>query len=261
MTTVVITGSASGMGAALSRRLRDRGTTVIGVDRPGTGAEVEADLATVDGRAGMVDAVAELAGGAIDGLVAGAGVQSVEGPMAGLIVSVNYFGAVATLEGLRPLLARGTDPSAVAISSNSTTTMPGYPAEWADVLLAGDEPAALAVVGDDALNAYPVSKLALARWVRRAAVGADWIGRGIRLNAVAPGFVSTAMTEGGWEFVSGLGDTYPIPIGRPGSADELAALMEFLLSPDAGFFVGSFLTCDGGTEAAVQADTWPAPRP
>lgn len=37
--------------------------------------------------------------------------------------------------------------------------------------------------------------------------------------------------------------------------------MEFLLSPDAGFFVGSFLTCDGGTEAAVQADTWPAPRP
>lgn len=167
MTTVVITGSASGMGAALSRRLRDRGTTVIGVDRPGTGAEVEADLATGDGRAGMVDAVAEIAGGAIDGLVAGAGVQSVEGPMAGLIVSVNYFGAVATLEGLRPLLARGTNPSAVAISSNSTTTMPGYPAEWADVLLAGDEPAALAVVGDDALNAYPVSKLALARWVRR----------------------------------------------------------------------------------------------
>jgi hypothetical protein len=46
-----------------------------------------------------------------------------------LAVPVNYFGAVATLEGLRPLLARGTDPSAVAISSNSTTTHPGLPAE------------------------------------------------------------------------------------------------------------------------------------
>lgn len=261
MTTVVITGSASGMGAALRTRLESDGQRVIGVDRPGSGAEVDADLSTPAGRASMAQQVADLSGGAIDGLVAGAGIQSMDGSLAGRIVSTNYFGAVATLELLRPLLANGTDASAIAVSSNSTTTMPGYPAELADVLLAGDEGAAVAAVGDDALNAYPVSKLALARWVRRQSTTAEWIGSGIRLNAVAPGFVDTAMTTGTWDFVESLGEVYPVPIGRPGRGDELAALMAFLLSPGAGFMVGSFVTCDGGTEAAVQADTWPAPRP
>jgi NAD(P)-dependent dehydrogenase (short-subunit alcohol dehydrogenase family) len=260
MTTVVITGAASGMGAALRARLEAEGTTVIGVDLPGSGATVEADLATVDGRTLMADGVAERSGGTIDGLVAGAGMQSMDGALAGRTVRTNYFGAVATLERLRPLLARGTDASAVAISSNSTTTQPGYPAELADVLLAGDEEAAVAAVGEDAISAYPISKLALGRWVRRHATTDEWIGNGIRLNAIAPGFVDTAMTAGTWEFVSSLGDTYPIPIGRPGRVEEMAALLAFLLSPEAGFFVGSFLTADGGTEARVRADDWPGPR-
>ena len=260
MTTVVITGAASGMGAALRKRLEADGTTVIGVDLPGTGSTVEADLATVAGRTEMERQVAELTDGAIDGLVAGAGMQSMDGALAERTVRTNYFGAVATLELLRPLLARGTDPSAVAISSNSTTTQPGVPTELADVLLAGDEDAAVRAVGEDAITAYPVSKLALGRWVRRHAATEDWIGAGIRLNAIAPGFVDTAMTAGTWDFVSSLGDTYPIPIGRPGRAEELAALLAFLLSPDAGFFVGSFITVDGGTEAEGRAEDWPSPR-
>ncbi|UDY34786.1 SDR family oxidoreductase [Dermatobacter hominis] len=260
MTIVVITGAASGMGAALRARLEGEGTTVIGVDLPGTGVTVEADLATVEGRVLMADRVAELSGGAIDGLVAGAGMQSMDGALAERTVRTNHFGAVATLELLRPLLARGSDPSAVAISSNSTTTQPGVPPELADVLLAGDEDAAVRAVGEDAITAYPVSKLALGRWVRRHATTDEWIGAGIRLNAIAPGFVDTAMTAGTWDFVSSLGDTYPIPIGRPGRAEELAALLAFLLSPDAGFFVGSFITVDGGTEARVRAEDWPGAR-
>jgi NAD(P)-dependent dehydrogenase (short-subunit alcohol dehydrogenase family) len=248
------------MGAALRRRLEAGGTRVIGVDLPGTTAEVHADLATVEGRSSMAAAVEDLSGGSLDGLVAGAGMQSMDGELAGRTVRTNHFGAVATLELLRPLLARGTDPSAVAISSNSTTTQPGYPAALADVLLAGDEDAAVAAIGDDAISAYPVSKLALAQWVRREATTDAWIGSGIRLNAIAPGFVDTAMTEGTWDFVSSLGDTYPIPIGRPGRADEMAALLAFLLSPDAGFFVGSFITADGGTEARVRSEDWPGAR-
>ncbi len=253
MTTVVITGSAGGMGTALRTVLEAGGTEVIGVDLHD--AEVVADLATDEGLAEMVARVTERSGGAIDGLVAGAGVQSAD---AARILRTNYVGAVATLDSLRPLLARGTAPSAIAISSNSTTSQPGYPAQVANLLLAGDEDRAVEVIGDDHIGAYPASKLALARWVRRQAVTDGWIGAGIRLNAIAPGFVDTPMTDGMWEFVGSLGDVFPIPIGRPGRAEEVATLLAFLLSPAAGFFCGSFITVDGGTEAALRAEDWPS---
>jgi NAD(P)-dependent dehydrogenase (short-subunit alcohol dehydrogenase family) len=254
--TIVITGSAGGIGAATAARLEDAGHRVVGVDV--RNAEVIADLATADGRAAMVAAVGETTGGAIDGLVAGAGVQGKPGE---LTVSVNYFGAVATLDGLQPLLAAGTNPSAVAISSNSTTTQPGVPLDVAEACLAGDEDEARRLAEPDTggLTSYAASKLALARWVRRQAVTADWVGAGIRLNAIAPGFVETPMTAGIEDFVFGLGDVYPMPMGRAGAADEVAALLTYLLGPDAGFFCGSVITMDGGTDAALRPDAWPAP--
>src|SRR5476649_1671322 len=138
MRTVCITGSAGGIGGATRARLEREGARVIGVDV--RDAEVVADLSTPDGRAAMVAAVTEQCGGALDGLVAAAGIMGNEP----LVVAINYFGAIATLDGLRPLLARGTAASAVAISSNSTTTTPGLPSALVDVLLGGDEAAALA---------------------------------------------------------------------------------------------------------------------
>ncbi|HEY8545309.1 MAG TPA: SDR family oxidoreductase [Acidimicrobiales bacterium] len=256
MGTVVVTGVAGGIGAATASRLVGTGHRVIGVDVPGSGADIEADLATPEGRVAMVEAVTTSSAGAIDGLVAGAGVQGKPGD---LTVSVNYFGAVATLEGLRPLLARGRHASAVAIASNSATTQPGVPVELAEACLAGDEAEARRLAAPDelGLGAYAASKLALARWVRRQAPGDDWIREGIRLNAIAPGFIDTPMTEGIGDMVFGLGDIYPMPMGRPGTAAEMAALLTFLLSPDAGFFCGSVLTVDGGTEAALRPDAWP----
>lgn len=256
MGTIVVTGAAGGIGAATVLRLEAAGHRVVGVDV--RDAEVIADLATAEGRAAMVDSVAAATDGSIDGLVAGAGVQGAPGE---LTVSVNYFGAVATLAGLRPLLARGENPSAVAISSNSTTTQPGVPLDVAEACLGGDETEArkLAEADTGGLTSYAASKLALARWVRRQATTADWIGAGIRLNAVAPGFIRTPMTAGIEEFVLGLGDLYPLPLARPGTADEVAGLLAYLLGPDAGFFCGSVVTMDGGTDAALRADDWPAP--
>ena len=209
MGTIVITGSAGGIGQATRERLNRDGHEVIGVDI--RDAEVIADLSTPEGRTEMIGAVAAASGGRIDGLIAGAGIT---GPDPEQVVSINYFGAVATVAGLRPLLVQGTDSSAVAISSNSSTTMVDLPVALIDACLNDDEPQARALAAADPTTVYASSKLALARWVRRTAIGPDWIGSGIRLNGVAPGLIDTPLVADNLEMIMNLGDVYPIPIGR-----------------------------------------------
>ena len=260
--TIVVTGSASGMGAATATRLVAAGHRVIGVDL--RHATVVADLGTVDGRAEAVAQIAELAGGtdgAIDGVVTWAGLAGLTDRPGSLLAAVNYFGTVAVLEGLRPLLARGERPAAVAISSNSTLIQPGVPVAVVEACLSGDEEAARAAADEaGSLATYPATKTALARWVRRQAPGAGWAGAGITLNVVAPGAVETPLLQETREdpTVGGFIDTFPIPVGRKGTADELAAFVEFLLGPDARFFCGSFLVVDGGTDAHLRPDDTPA---
>ena len=100
MGTYVVSGSASGIGAALAQRLSDAGHRVIGVDR--AGADVRADLASSDGRAAAVAGVLDkVGGGAIDGLVPCAGIAGLTGVDSEMVVSVNYFGAIALVDGLR----------------------------------------------------------------------------------------------------------------------------------------------------------------
>src|SRR4029079_16661950 len=77
-----------------------------------------------------------------------------------------------------------------------TTTVPEIPAALVDACLAGDEDAARAAA-PDGNYAYAGSKLALARRIRRDAPTAEWIGAGIRVNAVAPGAALTPLLQGG----------------------------------------------------------------
>ena len=258
MGSFVISGSASGMGAATAAQLRAAGHRVIGIDV--RDADVVADLSSVDGRAAAVAEVRAGAGDRLDGVALFAGVGGATGRDPRLLVSLNYFGSVELFEGLRPLLAAAGSASAVAISSNSSTCQPGWSAELVDACLAGDEAVARSVAQDgDSATAYPATKAALARWVRRSAPGADWAGAGIRLNAVAPGLIETPFVdETRADPVLGqLIGGFPLPMGRGGRAEEIAELVVFLLIGGT-FFSGSFLVCDGGTEALLRPDDWPA---
>lgn len=258
--TVVVTGAASGMGAATRSHLESDGQRVIGVDL--RDADVVADLGTSDGRRAAIDAVTARAGGAIDGLVTWAGLAGLTGVPGSLLASVNHFGTVALLDGLRPLLAAGDRPAAVAISSNSTTCQPGVPMDVVERCLADDEAGArLAADAAGPFGTYPATKLAVARWVRRHAPTEAWAGSGITLNVVVPGAIETPMLQATRddETVGRFIDTFPVPVGRKGSAEELAAFVAFLLGPDARFFCGSVLFVDGGTDALLRADDMPVP--
>lgn len=253
----MVTGAASGIGAACATRLRASGHAVIGVDRHH--ADVVADLGTVDGRVAAVAEVSRLCSGSLAGVVTCAGLAGSPDRQGSLLASVNYFGTVDFLNGVRPLLGDGR--SAVAISSNSTTVQPAIPDDLVEAFLAHDEDLSRTLADQfGSMVTYPASKLAVAYWVRRMATGPDWAGSGLRLNAIAPGMIETPMVA---EMradaeVGPLLDMLPIPVGRGGRPEEIAALVELLLGPHGGFFCGSVLFCDGGSDALLRTRDWPA---
>jgi NAD(P)-dependent dehydrogenase (short-subunit alcohol dehydrogenase family) len=221
-------------------------------------AEVVADLSTAPGRAAAIAAVNERCGGRLDGLVVCAGV----GPHvsdAALIVSLNYFGAQRVLDGLRPALARGESPAAVAISSNSST-IPNTDSPMVAACLADDEAEARRLAAATPVGGpiYGGSKLALTRWVRRQAPQAAWAGAGIRLNAVAPGPIQTPLLQAGLDhaFYGPAIRNFPVPAGGFGQPDDVAAAVAFLLGPSARFCCGSVLFVDGGTDALLRSDQY-----
>lgn len=264
MGTYAVTGSASGMGAAVAARLRERGHTVIGVDIKD--ADVIADLSTPSGRRGAAADVLAACSGTLDGAVMAAGLGPTKGAERA-ITEVNYFGVVEPLQAWRPALACAERAKVVVFASNSTTTVPAVPGRAIRALLAGDAEKALRayrVFGRYGPPvAYAASKIALSRWVRRNAVTAQWAGAGIRLNALAPGAIMTPMLE---EQLATPSEAkvvreFPIPIGGFGDAGQLADWVVFMLSDSADFLCGSVVFVDGGSDAYFRPDDWPRAVP
>ena len=249
--TVVITGAASGIGKATAALAEAHDWQIIKVDL--FEGDIKADLATPQGRAVMVEGVKSLTGGRLDAVIACAGV-SVQNP---LELKVNYFGAVATLEGLRALLAKGEAPRAVGISSFAS--LMGPDPQLVEACLAGNEAEALAIAEKkDPGVYYSSSKAAFARWIRRQSINPGWVKAGILLNGVAPGMVVTPMTQAliaDKAVRASIEQVMPMPIGRDARPEEIADLLLWLASPANSMLVGQIIFIDGGAEATVRGDT------
>ncbi|MCP9273018.1 SDR family NAD(P)-dependent oxidoreductase [Mycolicibacterium arenosum] len=231
--SAVVTGGASGIGAAAAARLREAGHSVVVWDiRDG---DIDCDISDPDSLAAALDRTVT-DHGVPDRLVACAGVgasgllldQSVEDWRR--VLDVNLTGTWLTLRTVAAaMIAHGTPGSMVAVSSISGT------------------------VSDRDMGAYCVSKAGIDMLVRIAA--SEWGPHGIRVNAVGPGVTRTPMLAKpealpGW--VDGL--TERTPLGRLGEADDVAEAIVGVL--ELSWVTGQTVFADGGLALQSPIDAY-----
>ncbi|MCZ6830572.1 MAG: SDR family oxidoreductase [Gammaproteobacteria bacterium] len=252
MGTYALTGGASGIGAALAASLKEAGHEVITVDIKD--ADIVADLSKPEGRQAAVAGVRERAPQGLDGLVPLAGVAG-GGPPGTLITSVNYFGTIEFVNGLRDLV--GQKQGTIVLLCSNSATMQAPNDKLLNALLSGDEAESLRIseAEDNGMH-YMVGKRAINYWMRRNCM--EFAKAGVRMNAVAPGPIDTAMTAPLFEdpemapVMQGLLDA--TPMARMGQPEEIVNCINFLLSPESSYVCGSVLFIDGGYDAHTRQD-------
>ena len=233
----LVTGAAGGIGAATVARLLDDGHRVIALDRdPGGLARLAtagtADLATCTfdlTAIGETDALlASLVEthGPITRLVLNAGVWpgapivDMSDEVWNLSFLVNVTSPFAFLRALAPVMAAAGGGAIVCVASRNAHRSSTHNA------------------------AYDASKAAVLGLVRTAA--GEFAGHRIRVNAVSPGVVSTPATADAEAPRFKAAYLKQIPMNRYGVPDDIAGVIAFLLSTDAGFLTGQDIIVDGG---------------
>jgi 3alpha(or 20beta)-hydroxysteroid dehydrogenase len=257
--TAIVTGAAGGIGSAVARRLSEEGSRVVVVDLdrdaaervarelPGDALAVQADVGdAADVERYTAEAVRRF--GRVDAVHLNAGYPGRLVPLVDSdvddfdrVLSVNVRGAYLGLRSaLRRYREQNTSGSIVVTSSG------------------------LGLRGGQLWGPYAASKHAVLGLVRSAAL--EVARDGIRINAVCPGFIDTAMVVPTEEVV-GHGDRQAarhalensVPLGRYGDPSETAALVAWLLSDESSYSTGAYFSVDGGIDAAAAGFVAPTP--
>ena len=234
----IVTGAARGIGKAIAMRFAEEGASVVFTDLKvdenfqNTEKELQALGVKAKGYASNAADFEDTAGvvaqivkdfGRIDVLVNNAGITRDKLLMMMKeedfddVISVNLKGAYNTMRKVCPMLARQRWGRVINLSS-----------------IAG-------INGNAGQVNYSASKAGLIGMTKSAA--REFAGRGITVNAIAPGFVETDMTE---KFASDENVMKRIPVGRMGRPDEIASLALFLASDAAAYITGEVIRIDGG---------------
>ncbi len=231
--TVLVTGAASGIGAATVDRLLEEGASVVGFDRartpPRDGAQarfvvlvgdvtqqrdVDAAFALAQERFGGLDGVVHCAGVTADGVI-----WKLDDAQWQRVLDVNLTGSFRVVRAAIPALRRRGDGAIVLISSIN------------------------GLRGKFGQSNYAASKAGVVALAKSAAHDAGAFG--IRVNAVAPGLVRTTMTADlpSPMFEEALRET---PLQRVGEPEDVADVILFLCSPLSRHVTGTVLRVDGG---------------
>ena len=240
----LVTGAASGIGAAIAYRLAAADAKVIVADRDSRGAEAVTEAIRASGGAATSFEVDVGDAVEVEAMV-GFAVRT----YGGLHLAVNNagIGGPSASVGDYPL-----DGWHEVLNVNLNSAFYGLKFEIPAILASGggaivNMASILGTLGFAQACAYVSAKHAMVGLTKTAAL--EYAKHGIRINAVGPGFIDTPLLsknldQAALQYVTGLH-----PIGRLGTANEVAALTCFLLSEDASFITGSYHLVDGGYAA------------